>query len=165
VATADLYPKISFGLSGGSTGLISDIFKAATMRYGVGPMISWDFPQQDADRARIRAAEAQSDAALASFDGKVLAALREIESALVVYARDLDRIDALRAARDRAQEAERQARTLFSAGEGNAFVTLDSERVRAGAEQALAQGETRIAADQINLFLALGGGWQNDPSP
>jgi multidrug efflux system outer membrane protein len=161
VATADLYPKISFGLSGGSTGLISDIFKAATMRYGVGPLISWDFPQQNADRARIRAAEAQSEAALANFDGKVLGALREIETALVVYGRDLDRTAALRAARDRADEAERQAATLFNAGQGNAFVTLDAQRVRAGAEQALAQAESRVAADQVDLFLALGGGWQD----
>jgi NodT family efflux transporter outer membrane factor (OMF) lipoprotein len=162
VATADLYPKIAFGLSGGSTGAISDIFKAATMRYGVGPLISWDFPQQSADRARIRAAEAASDAALANFDGKVLGALREIESALTVYGRDLDRAEALRASRDRADEAERQAKALFDAGQGNAFVTLDAERVRAGAEQALAQAETRIAADQVNLFLALGGGWQEE---
>jgi outer membrane protein TolC len=39
---------------------------------------------------------------------------------------------------------------------------LDAERVRAGAEQALAQSESRIAADQVALFLALGGGWRND---
>jgi NodT family efflux transporter outer membrane factor (OMF) lipoprotein len=162
VATADLYPKISFGLSGGSTGLIGDIFKAATLRYAVGPLISWDFPQQTADRARIRAAEARTEEALANFDGKVLAALREIESGLTVYGRDLDRTAALRAARDRADEADRQARTLFSAGQGDAFVTLDAERVRAGAEQALAQSESRIAADQVALFLALGGGWRND---
>jgi NodT family efflux transporter outer membrane factor (OMF) lipoprotein len=162
VATADLYPKISFGLSGGSTGLVGDIFKAATLRYAVGPLISWDFPRQNADRARIRAAEARTEEALANFDGKVLAALREIESGLTVYGRDLDRTAALRAARDRADEADRQARTLFSAGQGDAFVTLDAERVRAGAEQALAQSESRIAADQVSLFLALGGGWRND---
>ncbi len=159
VATADLYPKIAFGLSGGSTGLISDIFKAATQRYGIGPLISWDFPQQNADRARIRAAEARAAADLANFDGKVLGALREIESALTIYGRDLDRTEALRAARDRADQAQQQAKTLFNAGESNAFVTLDAERVRAGADQALARSESRVAADQVNLFLALGGGW------
>ncbi len=46
VATADLYPKIAFELTGGSTGAINDIFKDATQDYGIGPVISWDFPQQ-----------------------------------------------------------------------------------------------------------------------
>lgn len=165
VATADLYPKISFGLTGGSEGLISDIFKDATQTYGIGPSISWNFPQQNAIRARIRAAEAGTDAAFATFDGKVLAALREVESALTVYGRDLDREAALRAARARAEEAERQAEQLYAAGRQDAFVTLDAERVLANADGALAQAESRVAADQVTLFLALGGGWETELAP
>lgn len=159
VATADLYPKISFALTGGSTGAITDIFKDATQTYGIGPLISWDFPQQNGIRARIRAAEAGADTALAQFDGKVLTALREVESALTIYGRDLDREAALKAARDRAAEAERQADALYRAGREDEFRTLDAERVLAGADQALAQAESQVAADQVNLFLALGGGW------
>jgi len=165
VATADLYPKISFGLTGGSIGAITDIFKDATQTYGIGPLISWNFPQQNAIRAKIRGAEAGAAGALASFDGKVLAALREVESALTIYGRDLDRMAALKAARAKAAEAERQADALYRAGRQNEFVTLDAERVLASADQALAQAESKVAADQVNLFLALGGGWEPEPSP
>ncbi len=159
VATADLYPKISFGLTGGSTGAINDLFKDATQTYGIGPLISWDFPQQAGIRAHIRGAEAGADAALAQFDGRVLAALREVESALTVYGRDLDRAASLKAARDQAAEAERQSDALYRAGRQDEFRTLDAERVLAGADQALAQAESKVAADQVTLFLALGGGW------
>ena len=160
VATADLYPKIAFGLTGGSVGAIDDMFKDATQTYGIGPLITWAFPQQEGIRARIRAAEAGADAALAEFDGKVLGALREVESALTVYGRDLDREAALHAARDRAAEAERQSDALYRAGREDAFRTLDAERVLAGADLSLAQAESKVAADQVNLFLALGGGWE-----
>jgi outer membrane protein, multidrug efflux system len=162
VATADLYPKVAFELTGGSTGAISDIFKDATQDYGIGPVISWDFPQQNAVRARIKGAEAATQAALATFDGKVLGALREIESALTVYGRDLDRASALRAARDRSAEAAGQADSLYKAGRQDSLNNLDAHRVLAGSDQALAQAESKIAGDQVTLFLALGGGWEED---
>jgi outer membrane protein TolC len=162
VATADLYPKISFALTGGSTGAIDDIFTEPTERFGIGPLISWNFPQQDGVRARIKGAEASAQAALATFDGKVLAALREVESALTVYGRDLDRLAALRAARDRSAEATAQADSLYKAGRQDALNNLDAHRTLAGADQALAQAESKVAADQVALFLALGGGWQVD---
>lgn len=163
VATADLYPKINFGLNLESVGAIENFLAGPTMAYSAGPLISWDFPQQNAIRARIRAAEAGSDAAFANFDGKVLGALREVESALTVYAHDLDRRTALQAARDRAAEAAEQANTLYREGRQDAFTALDAQRVLASADSALAQAESRVAEDQVNLFLALGGGWQEEP--
>jgi len=166
VATADLYPKINFGLNLESVGAIDDFLSGPTMAYSAGPLISWDFPQQNAIRAKIRAAEAGADAAFANFDGKVLGALREVESALTVYAHDLDRRAALQAARDRAAEAAGQADRLYKDGRQDAFTDLDAQRVLASADSALAQAESRVAEDQVNLFLALGGGWQDkEPAP
>jgi NodT family efflux transporter outer membrane factor (OMF) lipoprotein len=163
VATADLYPKINFALNLESVGSIDNFLSGPTMAYGVGPLISWDFPQQNAVRAKIRAAEAGADAALASFDGKVLTALRETESALTVYAHDLDRRSALQAARDRAAQAAGQADMLYRDGRQDALTDLDAQRVLASSDSALAQADSKVALDQVNLFLALGGGWQIDP--
>jgi outer membrane protein TolC len=36
--------------------------------------------------------------------------------------------------------------------------------VLAASDQALAQAESKIAGDQVALFLALGGGWQAEPA-
>jgi multidrug efflux system outer membrane protein len=165
VATADLYPKISFGLNLGSVGSIDDFLSGPTMMYGIGPTITWDFPQQNAIRAKIRAAEAGTDAAFATFDGKVLTALREAESALTVYGHDLDRRAALQAARDRAAKAADQSSQLYRDGRQDAFANLDAQRVLASSDSALAQAESKVAEDQVNLFLALGGGWQTDQPP
>ena len=162
VATAALYPSVSFGLGAGSTGLLADIGTAPANRWGLSSLISWTLPGEG-EHARIRATEAGADAALARFDGTVLNALRETETSLAVYAHELDRNAALRSARDEAATAEGQAQTLYRAGKSPYLTGLDAQRTLATAEAALAASDGALAADQVNLFLALGGGWENAP--
>ena len=160
VATGDLYPHVSLGASLGSVGLAERALSGDTYKFSLGPLISWQFPNRGRVRARIAAANAESDAAFARFDGTVLNALRETESALTVYARDLDRTAALRDADAQAAKAARDAETLFRAGRTGFLPVLDAQRTAITAEQALAAAESRLSADQVQLFLALGGGWQ-----
>ncbi|WP_230480737.1 efflux transporter outer membrane subunit [Sphingomonas sp. Leaf21] len=160
VATAALYPQVTLGASVGSVGLAERAFSSDTYKFSLGPLISWQFPNRGRVRARIAAAQADSDAAYARFDGTVLGALRETESALTVYARDLDRISALREASNQAAKAARDAETLFRAGRTGFLAVLDAQRTAIAAEQTLAAAQSRVAGDQVQLFLALGGGWQ-----
>jgi len=161
VATADLYPKITLGLSGASGGPASIFGDRGTFSWSMGPLISWTIPNTGAAQARIAQAEASTRGALAKFDATVLNALRETESALVTYARQLDRDAALQAARDQSALAARQARQLFTAGKTDYLTVLDAERTLAGAESALAASRAALSGDQVSLFLALGGGWQD----
>ncbi|MCW3481899.1 efflux transporter outer membrane subunit [Neisseriaceae bacterium JH1-16] len=163
VATADLYPSIIIGASAGYTGVLDHIGEGRTQRWGIGPLISWTIPDSGS-RARVKAAEADTDAALAYFDGVVLNALRETETALSFYAKELDRNDALRAARDSAREVAQQNRRLYQAGRSPYLSSLDADRTLASNEAALAASDGQLANDQVNLFLALGGGWENAPA-
>ncbi|TPQ37486.1 MULTISPECIES: efflux transporter outer membrane subunit [Cupriavidus] len=159
VATADLYPSIRIGASAGLTGLLSDLGSGPTVRWSIGPMLSWNFPTNGV-RPRIARMEAGADAALAHFDGVVLRALQETETALSAYARELERQHALQLARDQAVEAARQERRRYEAGRTPYLARLDAERTLADAEAALAESDSLVAMRQIDLFLALGGGWQ-----
>jgi multidrug efflux system outer membrane protein len=163
VATAALYPSVSFGLGAGSTGLLADIGTAPANRWGLSSLVSWTLPGEG-EHARIRGAEAGADAALARFDGTVLNALRETETSLAVYAHELDRNAALRSARNEAATAQAQAQTLYRAGKSPYLTGLDAQRTLATAEAFLAASDGALAADQVNLFLALGGGWVNAPA-
>ncbi|WP_267393169.1 MULTISPECIES: efflux transporter outer membrane subunit [unclassified Sphingomonas] len=160
VATAELYPQVSLGASVGSVGLADRVLGSDTFKFSLGPLIHWDFPNRGRVRARIAASQAEADADYARFDGVVLGALRETESALTVYARDLDRTADLRAARGQAAKAAADAETLFRAGRTSFLPVLDAQRTLIGADQMLAAQQTRLATDQVQLFLALGGGWQ-----
>ncbi|GAB7542636.1 efflux transporter outer membrane subunit [Cupriavidus sp. 8B] len=162
VATADLYPSIRIGASAGLSGILSDLGTGPTAHWGLGPLITWNLPTNGV-RPRIHAMEAGADAALARFDGVVLQALQETQSALSAYTRELERNQALRVARDDASEVARQHRMLYKAGRVPYLSSLDADRTLAGAEAALAASDSQVAINQINLFLALGGGWQNSP--
>jgi NodT family efflux transporter outer membrane factor (OMF) lipoprotein len=161
VATSALYPNISLGASIGSTGATGDFLKGDTNRYMIGSGVTWEL-NHSAARARIAAADAEQVAALARFDGVVLSALREVESALNTYDHDLERQTRLTAARAQAASAFADAKRLQAAGRTGALSTLDSERTLATADSALAALRAQIAEDQVAIFLALGGGWEND---
>jgi len=162
VATAELYPRISLGGSIGSTGnSVGDMFGAGPLRWLVGPLLSWAFPNLEGGRARVAQAQASTKAALASFDGAVLRALQETETALSAYAHALERQQALREASDQARIAAGISRAQLREGRADFLVVLDAERTLAGAEADLAQADAQVAETQIDLFRALGGGWQN----
>lgn len=165
VATADLYPRISLGGSIGSTGpSLGDMFGGGPLRWLLGPLLSWNFPNQEAGRARIAEAKASTRAALAGFDGTVLRALQETETALSAYAHELDRRTALREAAGQALTAATISRAQLREGRVDFLIVLDAERTSANADADLAESDARVANAQVELFRALGGGWQVDPA-
>jgi NodT family efflux transporter outer membrane factor (OMF) lipoprotein len=163
VVTADLYPRVTLGLSAGSTGAMTDILTHPTDRWGIGVGIHWQ-ANQSITRARIAQADAAAKFALARFDGIVLAALRDAESALTMYARERKRDDDLATAQARAREAEQEASRLYLSGKIDFLSFLDAERSLASADRALAASHAQLATDQIAIFLALGGGWELGPA-
>jgi NodT family efflux transporter outer membrane factor (OMF) lipoprotein len=161
VATAELYPNITLGASFGGVGFMKDFGDANTWSFSLGPLISWNLPATSSARVHIAQAKANTDGALAKFDAVVLNALRETESALTVYARELDRNAMLRAARDQSALAASQTGKLYRFGRTDFLAALDADRTLAMAESVLAASDAQLAADQVQLFMALGGGWEN----
>jgi outer membrane protein TolC len=163
VATADLYPRITLGGSIGSTATsFADIFSGGPLRWLLGPLLSWNVNQAPA-RARIAGAEADMQAALATFDGTILRALEETETALSNYGRLLERRSALQSARDQALRAAEITRAQQREGTINSLELLDAERTFADSEAELARADAIIANAQVELFRTLGGGWQAEP--
>lgn len=159
VATADLYPSISLGGSVGLSGPLNSFGSGASFGFSLGPLISWSFPNRPIIRARIAQANAQVAGDLAQFDATVLDALRDTETALETYARDRERVEALRRARDSAQLSAGQAGKLYRFGRGDFLSLLDAQRSLADAELSYASARTTLTNDQLAVFLALGGGW------
>ncbi len=160
VATADLYPKITLGLAGSSAGLMGGMGEKDTYGWSLGPLISWTLPNTGAVEARIVQAQAGTRADLARFDGSVLTAMREVETALNNYARELDRFQALERAGAQTRDVADKTRRLYASGKIGYLDVLDAERSLSSSDAALAESQGQLADDQVLLFLALGGGWQ-----
>jgi len=160
VATGALYPDISIGATIGSVGILDDIGKPATNRWGFGPLLNWTVPS-NGSRARIHEAEASTQAALARFDGTVLNAIRETQTSLAQYTALLERRDALADAQQSAQQAADQTHRFFKAGRASFLADLQATRTYTDVRAQLASANTQVAMGQIDLFLALGGGWES----
>ena len=161
VATADLYPRVTLGGSLAASGNGLGSLFANPVGWLLGPLINWSV-NRTAARARVAGAEADTQAALATFDGTVLTALQETETALSNYARALERRAALLAADEQAEKAASITRARQREGDISSLELLDAERTAADAQAALAAADASIAAAQVDLFRALGGGWQAD---
>jgi outer membrane protein TolC len=128
--------------------------------FSLGPLLSWSFPNRPIVRAQIAAAGAKADADVAQFDAVVLTALRQTETALSAYTQDNSSLSSLGRARDSAGEASSQADRLFRFGRTDFLQLLDAQRSLATAQATFAAAQTKLINDQIDIFLALGGGWE-----
>ncbi|VVN14512.1 Outer membrane protein OprM [Pseudomonas fluorescens] len=160
IATGELYPDISIGATVGTVGILENLGKPATNRWGFGPLLSWTVPS-NGSRARIREAEAATQGALAHFDGVVLNAIRETQTGLAQYSALLQRRDALADAEQSAQLAADQTHRFFTAGRASFLADLQATRTYTDVRAQLASANTQVAMSQIDLFLALGGGWES----
>lgn len=163
VATAALYPSVNLGGGIGSSAQASgDLFGSETETWNYGVGISWAFPNISGTLARIRQSEASVDAALARFDGTWLNALRETETALVSYLNALEWREALTDASTHSNNAARLAQLRFESGQLSYFDVLQAELAATDARVGLAAADATVTALQVDLFLALGGGWSGE---
>ena len=161
VATADLYPSIRLvGLYGGAATELSQLDTNIGRTWGVGPSISWSFPNMAAPRARVRQAKAGQAAALAAFDAVVLNALKETEQALAAYRAALDNRQSLGDAQTQIHAAYDMAHGQFQAGAVSNLDLLTTEQSLVAIDASVASSDAALILDQIAVFEALGGGWR-----
>jgi len=116
------------------------------------------------DRGRIRQQieiqNAVQEQAVISYESTVLTALKDVENALVSFQNSRQRLEALNQASDAALNAEQFAHNRYSAGLIDFQTVLDTERTALTIEDSVAQTQADRTTALIQLYKALGGGWQ-----
>jgi NodT family efflux transporter outer membrane factor (OMF) lipoprotein len=164
VAKASLYPSFTLNGSIGLDALkMSDISSAAWSLSG-GPRFSWPIFDAGAIRQNIEVQSALAEQSLIQYEAVVLAALKEVENALVSYAREQQRRENLRHAAQAAETASELAQQKFQAGLTDFSNVLDTQRSLLNFQDQLAQSEGAVTSDLIRLYKALGGGWVSSAS-
>lgn len=156
VASAEMYPRISLGASGGLIAGAVDAF--------ITPLISWSFINPARIKARMALAQASQEGALAQYDAAWLRALREVESAIADVDAERRINQSLAAATLDDRGAARRAETRVAIGDANPLIALDARRTAFDAELQARLSDRRLAQRQIMLFRTLGGGWET-PDP
>ncbi|MDR3435296.1 efflux transporter outer membrane subunit [Telmatospirillum sp.] len=163
VETAQLYPQVSIGGAIGLAATFDHFVPSQSFGGSIGPLLSWKMPDRSVARARIAEAGAGAESSLAVFDGTVLKALKQTETTLSACTQEMSRERSLAQARDSAAQASDQANRLFQFGRTGFIDALAAEAALANAESTLALSRAQVADRQIDLFLALGGGWGTSP--
>ena len=165
IVKADLYPKVSFGASlTSSDHHLSNLGDSQAVMFAVGPLISWEFPNIKANRARVSKARALQQAQIAHYRGVALNALKDVRQALAGYDGERQRAQALDSALAHSQRGFALAQDNYRAGAVDALEVLDSERDLISVRARHVEAQGRLARAQINLFRALGGSWQSPPA-
>lgn len=107
----------------------------------------------------------QREALLRAEDGMVRA-LEDVENALVALSSERQRSRSLQAAATSADAALGRAQSLYDRGQISLLPLLDAQRQRLAVRLAANDSSTRLLLDSVQLYKALGGGWQvYEPAP
>lgn len=122
-------------------------------------------PIFDAGRidANVAIQDARLEQARLAYRSAVLAALEDVENALVAVANSAERRLQLERAAASARDTLQIARHRYASGLADFLAVLESQRTLLSLEEQLAGTTGNLARAQIQLYKALGGGWSPDP--
>lgn len=160
VAQAAWFPDVSLTASGGfASSDIGDLFKWSARAWGVGALLS--LPIFDGGRrdAGLQNANAQWDAAAASYREQVLVAFRDVEDQLSSLRLLADQATAQAQAVDSASRATVLSTSRYRNGYVSQLELLDARRSELANRRQALQVRSAQYQSTIGLIRALGGGW------
>lgn len=162
VAKADYFPKFSLtGFTALESVSASDWFDYGSRAWSAGPTVQWELFEAGRIRANVRVQNARQEQTLEAYQQTVLVALEEVENALTAYAREQVRRESLSQSVEANQQALELSTQLYKSGLADFLRVLDSERALYTTQDALVQSDQSVSLDVVQLYKALGGGWQD----
>jgi len=161
VARAAYFPQIALTGSGGfeSTALTS-LFTATNAIWAAAASATAPIFTAGRTRSQVALAEARREEATIAYQQTIRQAFREVSDALVGY-RKLREFRAQQALLvTAAQDARRLAQVRYEGGVTSYLEVLDADTRLFDAELALAQAELGERSAFVEIYRALGGGWQ-----
>jgi multidrug efflux system outer membrane protein len=161
VAKAAYFPQISLS---GSTGLQS----AALTNLFSGPSGTWNFGTSLTQpiftagkiRSNVRFAEAQQQASLLFYQQTIQGAFRSVSDALIAYRKTREFRAQEELLFQSAQDAARLSHMRYTGGVTGYLEVLTNETNAFSAELGLVQAQLNELLALVQLYEALGGGWQ-----
>ena len=160
-AAAEWFPRLFLDASFGRQGLSLNGADLGVARFtNVAGLLAMPLFNAGRTQAINDAAEsAQKEALLRAEDG-IVRALEDVENALVTLAQERRRAGSLQLAAASAEAAQNRAQSLYNRGQIDLLPLLDSQRARLAARLNSNESNTRLLIDSVQLYKALGGGWQ-----
>jgi NodT family efflux transporter outer membrane factor (OMF) lipoprotein len=161
VAVADFYPSVKLNGSVGFNSLdLKNLWKGSSLQYTFGPSVSLPIFEGGRLRSILELREAQQQEAAIGYEKAVLQAWHDVVNALVAFRNEQDRRARLKAQIDHSRQALTLSRARYIDGVTEFITVLNAEQTLFSAQQQYAQSSTNVSTDLVQLYKALGGGWE-----
>ena len=159
-AEAARLPSFSIGGSLGLSALtLGTLTNGASVVSSILGSVTLPLFDGGALRAQVSAQQAALDQARQSWRAAILAALTDVEDALVALRGDRVRLTRLSDAAEAASNAAALARQQYASGLVDFQTVLETQRTQLNTQDSVASARADVGSDHVRLYKALGGGW------
>ena len=161
IATSDLYPRLSLiGGLGYEAANFGDLFTSTSFIGTIGPSLQWNILNYGRLLNGIRVQDALFQTAAVDYQNAVLSAGREVEDGIVLFLRSQSRTKQLAESAKEAKIAVDEAVQLSKDVKFDLNTAFVTSNFLVTQQDKLAQARGDIALGFIQIYKALGGGWE-----
>lgn len=163
-ARAAFFPHISLTAQAGSASTaLSGLFKSGSWGVTLAPTVALTIFDAGRNSANLRSADVQRDIAVAQYEKAIQSAFKEVADALAGRANFGEQVDAQRRAIEADNARLRLAQLRYENGVASYLDLLDAQRTLFADQQVYVQAKLAQLQNQVQLYKALGGGWNPTP--
>jgi multidrug efflux system outer membrane protein len=160
-ARALYFPNISLtGFLGGQSRALSSVFTGPGRFWEISPTGTMPIFNAGQVRAQVRYSEAQQRELVISYRKAIYTALHDVSNALVGYERTREQLTQQQQLVSALSESTRLSRLRYEGGLDSYLQVLDAERNLFQGQLTLAELRLQVLNSFVQLYRALGGGWQ-----
>jgi multidrug efflux system outer membrane protein len=161
VARAAYFPQISLtGSAGYESPALSNLFTGPAGIWNLAASVTQPIFEGGRLKSNVRLAEAQHEQILLTYQQTIQGAFRDVSNGLVAYRKYREFRIQQEHLLASAQDASRLSEVRFKAGTTDYLEVLTNETNSFSAELGLAQAQANELVALVQLYQALGGGWQ-----
>ncbi len=161
IAESEFYPHVSIiGTLGWSAQNLGHLFEPSALNSNVGPSFTWNLLNYGRLLNNVKFQDALFQELLATYQNSVLLANQDVENGLVTFLKGQERTDHQQASVDSAVRAVNIALKQYEAGTADFTTVTQVEQIQVQQQDLLAQAQGEICTGLIQVYRALGGGWQ-----
>jgi multidrug efflux system outer membrane protein len=161
VARAALFPSITLtGTGGFESNTLGKLFDSSAQLWNGVAALTQPVFAAGSIRAGVRLAEAQQQQMLLSYEQTIMNAFRQVSDSLVAYQKGREFREQQELLTRAAQDTDRLSNLLYQHGGVSYLQVLTSETNYFSAQLNLAQAQLNERLALVQLYAALGGGWQ-----
>ena len=160
-AMAEWFPRLFLGAMFGREGLdVNGVALGAARFTNVAALLAMPLFNAGRTQAINDIAESSQREAVLRYEDAIVRALEDVENALVAMDDERQRAQLLQSAAGSAEAALGRAQSLYDRGQIDLLPLLDAQRARLSVRVSANDANTQLLLDSVQLYKALGGGWQ-----